>query len=170
MERARLYHFLSDGFVIAPRLERVLHDFDHIAIYVFIAGSYTPFIVNSISPANQTALLFAVWISALVGSLYTAFNHVLPQWARHRYVYTALYLVMGWILLFNIGEIARNSSRTSVFLLIAGGLSYSIGAVFYALKRPRLFEGLFGSHELWHVMVLLGYAFHFALIAGFYSR
>ena len=60
-------------------------------------------------------------------------------------------------------------SNGSIFLLVAGGLSYTIGAIGYATKRPKLFPGIFGFHELWHVMVILGAAFHYLLILGFYS-
>ena len=165
-----LYHFLSDGFLIHPKLERWLHDFDHIAIYIFIAGSYTPFIFNAIAPESQPVLLALIWAVALIGAFYTAFIDRLPGWAQHRFVYTALYLFMGWILLFRIAEIVRNITPSALGFLVSGGFAYSIGAVFYALKRPRLFEGVFGHHELWHVMVLLGFVLHFGLIYGFYAR
>lgn len=162
------YHFLSDGFLISPSFYKTLKNIDHFSIYLFIAGTYTPFVINAVFPPWRNIILVVVWSTALVGILYTYFKPRLPMWARHRFVYTGLFLIMGWSLIFRIGEVFDHLDFMGAFLLIAGGLSYSIGAVFYALKRPRLIEGVFGFHELWHIMVISGFAFHYFLILRFY--
>lgn len=163
-----IYHFLHDGFHVSSRLERLLEDFDHFAIYLFIAGTYTPFLLNAVSEPWTTVLLIAIWSVAIIGILYTRFKSKLPSWAQHRFVYTGLFVLMGWTILVRIGEIVTRLSSTGLRLLIAGGISYSIGAVVYATRRPRLFVGVFGFHELWHVMVVLGFMFHYFMIASFY--
>jgi len=162
------YHFLSDGFILSQSLYRWLKYIDHFAIYLFIAGTYTPFVMNAVAPPWRNIILFVVWFTAIVGILYTYFKKSLPRWAQHRMIYTGIFLVMGWSLVFRIGEVFQTVDRTGAFLLIAGGLSYTIGAVIYALKKPRLLVGIFGFHELWHIMVVAGFAFHYFLILRFY--
>lgn len=163
-----LYHFLADGFHLSDRLYRWLENLDHFAIYLLIAGTYTPFLIHSVTSPWQGILLWTIWTLAVSGILYTAFKEHLPSWARHRYFRTGLFLLMGWVLIVRIGEVYKNVSSTSMWLLVAGGASYTLGAVVYALKRPRLFKNSFGYHELWHVMVVLGFGFHYFMILNFY--
>lgn len=163
-----VYHFLSDGYHISSRAEQVLEDIDHFAIYLFIAGTYTPFLVNAIAPPARWTLLSVIWTVAVLGILYTHFKPSLPEWARHRFLSTGLFLVMGWVMVVRIQEIIDSLDAFAIFLLIAGGVAYSIGAVIYALKWPKFFEGIFGFHEIWHVMVVIGFAFHYGLILQFY--
>jgi hemolysin III len=163
------YHFLADGFQIPPRLHLLLDNLDHYSIYLFIAGSYTVFIVNVIAPPWKAILLIMIWSIAFAGVIYTRFKPILPLWAQHRYVYTSLFIIMGWTLIIRIGEIFSHLSLSSAALLVGGGLSYSLGAVGYATKRPKLFPGIFGYHELWHLMVVFGFVFHFMLVLRFYN-
>ncbi len=162
------YHFLNDGYILTPRAAQWLEDLDHFAIYLFIAGSYTPFLINVVRPPWNHILMVVIWGTGILGILYTHFKPRLPKWAQHRFVYTGIFLVMGWGLLIRLEEIINNLSWFNIFLLVAGGASYSLGAVIYALKRPRLFVGVFGFHELWHIMVMLGFGFHYFLIFNFY--
>ncbi len=162
------YHFMSDGYVISKRFENWLHDLDHFAIYLFIAGTYTPFIFNVIAPPWDMYLIIAIWSIAIAGIAYTYFHPRLPKWLQHRYVSTAIYVLMGWTLIVKAPETFKNTSAESGLLLVAGGLSYTFGAVIYALKRPNPFPGWFGYHEIWHVAVMMGFAFHYFLILGFY--
>ena len=76
--------------------------------------------------------------------------------------------MMGWTFIIRIGEIFRNLSSAGSFYFSAGGLSYTFGAIVYATKRPRLMEGFFGFHELWHIMVMIGAVFHYLMILTFY--
>lgn len=163
-----VFHFLTDGFQVAKRLEKILENFDHFAIYLFIAGTYTPFLLNAVSQPWSSILLAVIWITGIIGIFYTYFKPQLPAWARHRFVYTGIFVLMGWVLIFRISEVFQHLNLRGIFLLVAGGLSYTIGAIFYATERPKLFEGVFGSHELWHLMVMAGFGFHYFLILSFY--
>jgi len=162
------YHFLHDGYKMSDKLSNRFEMFDQWTIYLFIAGTYTPFLLNVIEPPWRQILMVAAWTMATTGILYTAFKHKLPEWAQSRAVYTCLFVLMGWTLLVRAGEIFDNLSQVGLFLFVGGSLAYSIGAIVYATQRPKLFEGVFGFHELWHVFVTVGYLSHFALICYFY--
>lgn len=162
------YHFLSDGCVISPRFSQQLEDLDHFSIFLFIAGTYTPFLLNAINPPWRAILLTAIWSIGSVGIVYTYFRPRLPRWAQHRFLYTGIFVLMGWTLIIRLGEAYDHLNAVGVALLVGGGLSYSIGAIFYALKRPNFIKDIFGFHELWHVMVLAGFIQHYFLILNFY--
>ncbi len=163
-----VYHFISDGYIISKKLDDLMEDLDHSAIYLFIAGTYTPFIVNVLNPPWNTILMFLIWGIALAGILYTHLRPHLPLWAQHRFVNTGIFVLMGWTLVVRIGEAIDHLSFTSVCLLFAGGLSYTIGAAVYATKWPDPWKNIFGFHEIWHIFVIFGYAFHYLLILNFY--
>lgn len=162
------YHFMADGFQISAKFDRWLHDLDHFAIYLFIAGTYTPFIFNVIAPPWDTYLLVAIWTIAVLGIAYTFFHPHLPKIMQHRYVSTSVYVLMGWTLVVRAPETFANTSLETGILLVAGGLSYTLGAVVYALKKPNPLPGWFGYHEIWHIAVMMGFGFHYFLILGFY--
>lgn len=163
-----IYHFFTDGYKISPEFEMWLHHLDHYAIYLFIAGTYTPFVFNVIAAPWDLYLLLAIWTIAIIGIAYTYLHPRLPRIMRHRYVSTSIYVLMGWTLVIKAPETFEKITPTSSFFLVAGGLSYTIGAVIYALKRPNPIPGWFGYHEIWHIAVLMGFAFHYFLILGFY--
>ena len=163
------YHFFSDGFHISPSFNRILKNFDHYSIYLFIAGSYTPVLIYAVQSPAQEILLFSIWSLAIIGIFYTRFKSHLPKWARHRGVYTALFVMMGWVVIFRIQEIISSLSREQFSFLLAGGLVYTFGAAIYATKRPVLFKGIFGFHELWHLCVFIGFSYHYALILSFFQ-
>lgn len=164
-----VYHFLGDGYELSPRLEAALENLDHFGIYLFIAGTYTPFIMSALSPPWRIPLLITIWTVAVVGITYTWSKPLLPKILQHRMVYTSIFMLMGWTIIVRIHDVYTNLNRWEMFFLVAGGVAYSVGAVVYATRRPRLMEGFFGFHELWHVMVLLGAGFHYFLILSFYS-
>lgn len=163
------YHFLHDGCEITPQLTEFMEKLDQWAIYLFIAGTYTPFLINVVASPWKETLMVMIWSMALAGILYTAFRHKFPKWAQSRFIYTSVFLVMGWALFIRIGEIFDKLPATPTNLLIAGAAAYSVGAVVYITKRPRLFEGFFGFHELWHVFVTVGFVCHYAMIWSFYN-
>lgn len=163
-----IYHFISDGFQISETLELKLEDADHFAIFLFIAGTYSPVILNVISPPWNWLLLAGIWLLSLLGILYTLFKGHLPLWAQHRAVYTSLFVAMGWVLLIRIHEVINHMSSFGAWMLMVGALSYTLGALVYASKRPNLFRGVFGFHELWHLAVMVGFASHYLMILDFY--
>ena len=148
LSSSMLYHFAQD-----ERKRYWYKKLDHTAIYYLIAGTYTPFLSIGIPTAKAHYLLIAVWIIALIGTLFKlVFIH------RFQKVSLAAYLVMGWLAVLVMDDMQRYLSRDAIQLLIAGGLAYTVGTLFYALKKVRY------SHAIWHVFVLLGAGLHFLAI------
>lgn len=163
-----LLHFLEDGFTISPRLARKLEDLDFISIYLFIAGTYTPILLNTLSDPWKYPILGFIWFLAVAGIVYTLGKAKFPRWAQHRMISTGLYVLMGWMLVFKLHDIVSHMSHLGSNYLLRGSLSYSIGAVIFATKRPVLFKNFFGSHELWHILVTVGFAYHYFMILNLY--
>ena len=148
LSSSMLYHFAQD-----ERKRYWYKKLDHTAIYYLIAGTYTPFLSIAIPTAKAHDLLIALWIIALIGTLFKlVFIH------RFQKISLAAYLVMGWLAVLVMDDMQRYLSRDAIQLLIAGGLAYTVGALFYALKKVRY------SHAIWHVFVLLGAGLHFLAI------
>jgi hemolysin III len=137
----------------APKKRRKLNIFDHAAIYVLIAGSYTPFSLVALN-SNLGLYLFAlVWVFALVGIILKLFFT-----GKFNKLSTAMYLLMGWQVLFFINTLIENLSSFSLNFLFIGGVFYSIGAVFYMIKKLPY------NHAIFHLFVLLGSFSHFLAI------
>ncbi|WOE42202.1 PAQR family membrane homeostasis protein TrhA [Acinetobacter chinensis] len=126
---------------------------DHTAIYYLIAGTYTPFLSIAIPTAKAHALLIALWLIALIGTLFK-----LIFINKFQKISLIAYLVMGWLAVLVMDDMQRYLSAQALNLLITGGLAYTIGALFYALKRVRY------THAIWHVFVLIGAGSHFLAI------
>lgn len=143
-----LYHSFS-----FTRFRKLFRYVDHASIYLLIAGSYTPFCLISLKGTAGYLLFFIVWGIALLGLILKIF--FLEKYNR---LSTILYLVMGWLAIFLIRPMAVSLGGTGLLLLILGGLSYSLGTIFYANKR-------FGfMHVIWHLFVIAGAAFHYFTI------
>ena len=164
-----IYHFLHDGYQISAKLEALFEDLDHFSIYLFIAGTYTPVLLRTLTGSSRDFMISAVWVIAFIGITYTRFKERLPAWAQHRFFSTSLFIVMGWILLVKAATIFDQLSTFGMTALLAGGFAYTLGAVIYALKRPNFFPGVFGSHEIWHAMVLIGFISHYLLVLDFFE-
>ena len=151
-----IYHRFDWG----PRGDAILRRMDHANIYLFIAASYTPIAVLTLSPRSATTLLTIIWSAAFAGLLFRLFWLSAPRW-----LYTALYLAMGWAALFWLPQILANG-RVSVFTLImVGGLLYSGGAIVYARKSPDPSPRWFGYHEIFHACTILAFAAQFVAIS-----
>lgn len=142
-----LYHALPVG----GRAKAVLLRLDHAAIYVFIAGSYTPFTLGVLNTGPGTTLLIAVWAAAAFGVAIKLLNRL-----KHRFVSTGLYLAMGWVVVFAAGPLVSRLPAAGLTLLIAGGLSYTLGAFVFLLDNKVRY-----SHFVWHLFVLGGSVCHF---------
>lgn len=141
---------------------RRLRKFDHVSIYVLIASTYTPVTLVSLQPQFPGwgwSLFGVVWGLALAGIIIKLFWLNAPRWLT-----AGVYLVIGWLALIGIRPVVQSLSNTGVFWLLSGGVSYSVGAVIYAVKKPDPYPGVFGFHEIWHVFVLLGAASHFFMM------
>jgi hemolysin III len=144
-----LYHFLPPG-----RAKRVFHVFDHSAIFLLIAGTYTPFALGVFDGALGWVLFGATWGIAAVGIVLKALIG-----AKYPIVSTSLYLFMGWIIIFAIKPLIALAPTAVVAWLVAGGVFYTAGVIFYA------FDSCFRySHFIWHLFVIAGTACHYIAI------
>ena len=126
---------------------------DHTAIYYLIAGTYTPFLSIALPTAKAHYLLIALWVIAIIGTLFKlVFIHSFQK------ISLFAYLAMGWLALLVIDDMQRFLSAQALTWLIAGGISYTVGALFYALKKVRY------AHAIWHLFVLIGAGLHFLAI------
>ena len=149
-----LYHSLN----VTGRVLKIFKKLDHMMIFVLIAGSYTPVCMIVLGGESGYKLLAAVWGIALAGILIKAFWVTCPKWFS-----SVIYIAMGWVCVFVFGELLATLPWAAFLWLLAGGLFYTVGGVIYALKCPifNLKHKWFGSHEIFHVFVMLGSACHF---------
>lgn len=127
---------------------------DHCAIYLMIAGTYTPFVLVAMRNPTGWALFAAIWALAILGILFKV-------WFRHRFPKLAMagYLLMGWLIIVAAPAVTEVLSTDGLLWLVAGGLAYTVGAVFYSLESLRY------NHAIWHLFVLLGGICHFLAVA-----
>jgi hemolysin III len=143
-----LYHAIAN-----PRAKRALKTFDHCAIYLLIAGSYTPFLLVTLRTPLAIGLMAVIWGIAVFGIIMKlAFVY------RFKRLSLVTYLTMGWLSLIVIYQLAMNLSIEGLTLLAAGGVIYSLGVIFYVAKRIPY------NHAIWHGFVLAGCACHFFAI------
>src|SRR5215213_10088032 len=147
-----LYHLLPLSPAGVARLRQV----DHMAIFVLIASTYTPFCLLALNGAWRVGLLGVIWGLALCGILLKLFWMDAPRWLS-----VALYLGMGWVAVIAAPALFLAVPTGGIAWVLGGGLLYTAGALIYALKRPNLMPGVFGFHELWHLFVVAGSACHF---------
>ena len=140
-----LYHSIPN-----PRAKKVLQYLDHSMIYVLIAGSYTPFCLITLQGYTGIALLCAVWLIAIAGISLQAVLLNKADWIN-----CLLYLSMGWLAVFVIDPLVSTLDSTGLALLVAGGLAYTVGVVFY------IFERIPFSHAIWHTFVFAGTTLQF---------
>ncbi|UFN69569.1 hemolysin III family protein [Vibrio alginolyticus] len=146
-----LYHAIPH-----PNAKRWLKTFDHCAIYLLIAGSYTPFLLVSLRTPLAFGLMIVIWTIALLGIIMkVAFVY------RFKKLSLMTYLVMGWLSLIVIYQLAINLDIGGLTLLAAGGIVYSLGVIFYVAKRIPF------NHAIWHGFVLAGCVCHFFAIYYF---
>jgi hemolysin III len=153
-----LYHWLP----LSERGIRILRRVDHAMIFVYIAATYTPICLITLRGPWGWSIFGVVWGIALAGIMLKAFWITAPRWLS-----TAIYLAMGWIALAGIYPLTQSLPPTALAWLVGGGLTYSLGAVVYALKWPNPFPGYLGFHEIFHLFVIGGSACHFILMYRF---
>lgn len=141
-----LYHALPVG-----RAKEIVLRFDHGAIYFFIAGSYTPFALGALGGARGWTMFGLVWSLALAGAGLKAFDRLARPWLS-----TALYLALGWLVLLAALPLVDRVPTAVVGLLLAGGVAYSAGVVFYVLDSRLRY-----AHAVWHCFVAGGTGCHF---------
>lgn len=147
-----LYHAIAPA--AAKRVFRII---DHSCIYVLIAGTYTPFCLITLADAGGIPLCIAVWALAVAGVLFEAFM----RQRQSRWLTIAVYLVMGWLVVFRLPQLLELLHPTALILLAAGGLCYTAGTAFYVLKKIRY------MHSIFHVWVLAGSVLQFLAVVLF---
>lgn len=148
----------------SEKINTVLKKIDHMMIFILIAGSYTPICLLVLKGKTGIILLSIVWGIAILGIVLKAFWVFCPKW-----VSSVLYIGMGWTCVLAFTQILNSMSPAAFGWLLAGGIIYTIGGVIYALKLP-LFNNRhknFGSHEIFHIFVMLGSACHFVVMYAF---
>jgi len=157
--------FLASGVYhaahVPPHRLVMLRRLDHAAIYVLIAGTYTPFCLLALTEFWRWGMLSVIWLLAIAGVGTSMLMLNAP-----RRLTAGVYVVMGWLVVFAGRELMASISSPVLGWLIAGGALYTFGAVIYATRKADFFPGVFGFHEVWHVFVLLGAAAHYAAVAG----
>ncbi len=143
-----------------PRIKRVLRRFDHANIFVFIAGTYTPLTMTLLTGWSRWALLILIWSIAVFGMLFRILWLAAPRW-----LYTVLYVGMGWAAIGWLPQFWAAGGPAIVILILAGGVVYTLGAVSYATKRPKLNPTWFGFHEIFHAATIIAATLHLAAIS-----
>ena len=138
---------------------------DRLAIFFMIAGTFTPICYFCLDGAYKWMMIAFQWSLVGVGLISQIFFPGAP-----RKLYAVIYLFMGWSALFTLKQMLANMSSSQAILLVSGGVSFTIGAIIYAVKKPRMIPGIFSFHELFHIMVLIGGVLHYAMIYGVYSH
>jgi hemolysin III len=150
-----VYHLICS----TPRVIATLRKMDHAAIYLLIAGTYTPFCVNAFHGFWQWGLLAIIWTLAFIGIGVKIWVIQAPRW-----ITAGVYVVMGWLVVFAFQEMLNTLSPGTIGWLFVGGVTYTLGAVIYITRRMDFIPDVFGFHEIWHIFVLLGAAAHFAAV------
>ena len=145
-QSSALYHAM-----VNETAKKVFRKIDHSAIFMLIAGTYTPILLLVVKFPLSVALLAMTWYIAITGIIYSCLT------LKFKYLSTGLYLVMGWLSLFLFYAIWNNASHLAVWLLLLGGLFYSSGCIFYLSKKKYM-------HCIWHVFVLAGAISHYLSI------
>jgi hemolysin III len=153
-----LYHALRVGDRALAWLRRL----DHAAIFLFIAGSYTPFLVEGLQESWKPFALGLVWSLALLGVGFRLFFLRAPRW-----LYTLAYLALGWLSVFFLPKLHLPLSTFALMAL--SGAFYTLGAWVYARKKPDPWPGKVGFHGLWHLLVLVGSLFMYLAVLSLYT-
>lgn len=150
-----LYHGLKQQ----ENEDSIWRRLDHIAIFIMIAGTYTPVCYIYLDSNTALYIIVAQWVLVIMGIIFKIYFFTTP-----RVVYTAIYLAMGWMAIIVIKDIINFMDSKSLWYLFLGGVAFTIGALFYILKWPRKINGYVGFHEIFHGFILLGAFFHYMMV------
>lgn len=153
-----VYHWVP----CSDKVNAILRKIDHAMIYVLIAGTYTPICLITLKGVMGTVLLIGVWTLAVAGIVMKMFWMTAPRW-----LYTGCYLFLGWLAIFFIWPIYKSMPVTGFICLVTGGVLYTVGSIIYAKKSEALRLARLGFHEIFHLFILAGSAFHFLMVSRF---
>lgn len=145
----------------SARARRLWQRADHAAIFVFIAGTYTPMCALAMPGRDGAILLATIWAGAALGVVRAIAWPRAPRW-----VAAALYVVVGWTAVVAMPAILRATGGPLLALILAGGVCYTAGAVVFALRRPDPWPRTFGYHEVFHALTIVALVLHFAVIVA----
>ena len=145
-----------------PELIQTLRKLDHSAIYILIAGTYTPICFNQFSGFWRWGLLAIIWALAFAGVMGKIIIINAPRWLT-----AGIYLVMGWLSLMALREMLLVLPLGALIWLFLGGVFFTVGALVYITKIMNFVPGVFGFHETWHIFVILGCLCHFVVILAY---
>lgn len=151
------YHLAN----VKPATQKILRKLDHSAIFLLIAGTYTPFCLNAFTGFFRWGLLAIIWSIAFIGILVKVFYVNAPRWMN-----AGVYVLMGWLCISAIGEMTTALTSFAMTWLIVGGVIYTLGAIVYATKIFNFVPGKFGFHEVWHIFVMAAALAHFVAVLG----
>ncbi len=151
------YHMVR----VKDKVLEIFRKIDHSAIYLLIAGTYTPFCINAFSGFWKWGLLSIIWSLAVIGIVVKIFVIRAPRWLN-----AGIYVVMGWLCIAAIGQMLAVLPAWVLTWLLIGGITYTLGAVVYITKIFNFVPGVFGFHEVWHIFVLLAAIAHFIAVLG----
>jgi len=152
------YHLIK----ARPPVTQVLRKLDHSAIYLLIAGTYTPICLHFFTGFWQWGVVAIIWLMAIVGIVIKLFVIRAPRWLS-----AGVYLAMGWLCLMGIQVMLAAMPVGALVWLLLGGILFSVGSIVYVVEKPNFYPGVFGFHEVWHVFVILGCLSHFILVAAY---
>jgi len=144
----------------SPRVTGVLRRVDHSNIFLIIAGTCTPMVVILLPPSTARVALWIVWLGALFGLLARVIWLGAPRW-----LYTPVYVALGCVNLAFLPQFAASGGAVIVWLIIAGGVAYILGAVVYALRRPNPSPRWFGFHEVFHALTVVGFTCNYIAVS-----
>lgn len=142
-----------------PKLKKIFQKFDHVSIYLLIAGTYTPYMLVSLRGSNGLIMLTLIWLMAVIGLLLDIFIPKRIEWLQ-----VLIYLMMGWICTLNYSELQAAIPTAGVVWLTMGGIAYTVGIVFYVLDNLKKLRH---AHGIWHLFVLSGSICHFISIVTY---
>ncbi|WP_026411133.1 PAQR family membrane homeostasis protein TrhA [Actinomadura oligospora] len=144
----------------SERVQDVLRRFDHANIYLIIAGTYTPFAYLILHGAVRALVLSVVWAGAVAGVLFRVLWVRAPRW-----LYTALYIGLGWVAAFFVPQFIRGTGVGVAVLVALGGVLYSVGGLVYGLRRPDPSPRWFGFHEVFHAFTVAAYVLQYIAVS-----
>ena len=144
----------------SPRVAGVLRRMDHTNIFLIIAGTYTPLAALLLPHAQASTLLVVIWSGALVGLLMRIFWLGAPRW-----LYVPIYVALGWTAVWFMPRFWQTGGPAVVWLIVAGGVAYTLGAVVYGFNRPNPSPRWFGFHEIFHSLTVVGFTTHYIAVS-----
>lgn len=143
----------------SPRAQISMKRADHSMIFVFIGATYTPFCMMGLDSPTRWWVLGTVWAGAVAGVTLKLIWPASPRWLG-----TSLYILLGWVVVVVIPDLLQGTSVAVIVLLAVGGIFYSVGGVFFALRWPEPWPGVFGHHEVFHLCTAIAAVLHYIAV------